>query len=511
MSSCRNTPLRWILIWAVLLIAKAPLTAEEPKFSVRVTAAETGQTLSGAKCGIVHVGSNRAYARFEPPNYSGAEAVVAGDTLYVYARGRDVARVTVADGQRVARVALKAASRQCSIRVRGLRTKDAAKDSEKGAGAGDVRLRLLYWIAPPGRWSGAPPIADRYEEQIPARHVRRTVPAGADIYVTGRGEGVLIWPRGAKVPAQGGKVTLHAEYPWSPVIRFDPPPKHGIGGHRFDFLPDYSVQPPGPPLRVDEWKWEASRAWWGQDRERDNGPVANGKRLSILPAVAFHLVGAINGQTVVRRCVPGEEEIDLRGAPPLRALAGLPIVDKSPTPGGSFILPGKLDVATIGGFLDVGKTRRGVFIALPEKPPVGWDPGVLALAPSRWISVWHPRHGLAHLRWDEGKVPTGSRYGGSMAIHAPEGWVMDGTITSFPIWRGTRRVKITPPDGHLVRKVRRNRVIRYGGLRPAWHAFVFRLDLIEVGGGRRHPIDYTYEVEIPEDSPRRTYRFHPPK
>jgi len=421
-----------------------------------------------------------------------------------------MARILMAKGQRGVDVTLEPASRQCAIEL-------------AGTGKGDVRLRLMWWIEPSGDWIGQKPIVDTYHEDVARLPLRRIIPAGAAVFViidaaerlsgrlSGELSGRLYWPRTSFVPLENSRIVLHEDAAWTPTIRIDAPVSDGAGPPALAFLPDYSFAPPGPPIRVDAWKWRVTVPGWGRrPRPKD------GDKLSILPPVPILALVSIDGTTVARRFKPGDGVVDLRRGKRkseesghYRRLSAVPQVDRKPAPPGSFVLPGRLDVATIGSLIASRSQFPGMVVALPADRR-GVLPADADLVPADWLTVWHPRFGLSHMRWPRAGIPGGKWYPGSMVIRAPKGWLLDGSVVAFPIWRGTGRVQTTPPVAPLRRKFRNVSEVRFGGLRPGWHSFVMRLDLVQPDSARRHPVTSTRTVRVHAEKLRHYFRLYSP-
>jgi hypothetical protein len=434
------------------------------------------------------------YARFVAPDYFASRAessrvdgggeIRAGDKLLVYLRGHDVARVELTAGCRSVDVALLPASRKCVIDL-------------QGAEEEDLRFQLV-WTLRIGRV-----LRDHYREEVRGTRIPVRIPRGVRADVTVQRRGLVIWPRRAPLPEQGD-LQLRCEQPWRPTLRIDVTDRP-MKPTELEFFPDFLVRPPGPAARTDAWRAAVNQPWWGR-----TVALGDGRPLWIAPAVPLHAVATVGGRTVVRRVEPGAKVVDLRDIALPIQLPALPLVDGRPAPSGSFILPGRLDVATAAAFLDVRHSHPHLALLVAEIHPQKGQPRSLALAPSDWLTVWHPERGLAHLRWTKDAIPQGRRFPGTMVIRAPGGWVLEGTIAAYPIWRGSGAVKTIPPDNHLQREFDRVPQARYRGVRPGWHAFDIHVDLVQDKTGRRHRVDHTHEVELPAAHPHMEFRLHAP-
>jgi len=465
-----------------LLASEALAQANAP--SLRVELRDTGsqRVLHGAQCALVRPGARGSYARFEAPDYKGPQSIRENDELIVYRRGHDTARVRLAAGVRSVSVALSPASRPCVIVL-------------QGAGAEDPRFQLVWTI------SSGLGFRDQYRTEGRGHRVGATISRGVTTDVTIEGRGVVAWPRRARVPEDGAPVRLRLEPPWMPKLRTDVVDRE-LGATEVEFFPDFRFVPPGPPERVDAWRMAAHRPWWGRSL-----PLRDGCPVLLAPPVPVHVVATLGGRTLVRHVAPGSEVIDLRGAAAPRPLRAPPLLDGRPAPPGTVVLPGRLDVATVAAFLDVRHTHPGLVVRIADD---GTVPGDAALPPADWLTAWHPAFGLAHVRWIAGEQPSGRRYPGSMVVHAPRGWALEGTIAGYPIWRGTGTIRTIPPDLHLKRDCAGAASLRFRGLRPGWHAFDLHLELVHEGSGRRHRVDYTYEVELTAEQPHRRFDLRDP-
>ena len=537
-----SAPMRCVLLAALLGFSTQIRADDAPQsvalLSVEVTAVESGQILHGARCGLQRAGARRGYARFAGPDYRGKLAIQDGDLLHVYVRGRDLARLPLTKGQRSAKVALKLATRQCAVKL-------------EGADMRGVRSRLTWWIEPSGNWNRAGPFTERIDQSIVGATARHVVPAGADIFVTVESEGAIVWPRMAPARFHGGArkarnsdheeggknrqdeaesgensdaqpegiATLHVDRPWRPVVRL--PANSGVPV--VNLFPDYRVPAPGPPSRNDAWRWAVAEPLWGQDSGgQDSGGLRNGAPNAIAPAVPFHIVVTCGQVTLVRHIRPEGPTLDLSTIPPHRALRVLPLVDGQPVPIGTSILPGRLDLATVGGFLDVAMSHARLAIEVNRRVVEGlvaegrvaegreraW---AMQLPASDWLTIWHPKTGMAHLRWKPGERPTGKRYRGGLLVRAPKGWVMDGKISAFSDWKGTRRVNTTPPLGNLGRAVENAPSVRYRGLPSGWYTFIFDFELLEPATGRRHVVKHRIQRKIVANDPHATYQLRAPR
>jgi len=165
--------LRPCLYLIVLVAVASSALADEQRLSVVVTEAGTGKVLRGVACALVRAGEKRAYARFASPDYRGRVAVADGDTLLVYRRGCDMARIPLKKGQSGVEVALRPASRLCAIEL-------------AEAGKEDARLRLSWWIEPAGEWIGEEPIVDSFHEDVTVRECEGAVVLASHFVLEGR-------------------------------------------------------------------------------------------------------------------------------------------------------------------------------------------------------------------------------------------------------------------------------------------------------------------------------------
>jgi len=485
-------PCLYFLLLGELVV---PALADELQLTVGVTEAGTDKVLRTAACALVRKDAKKAYARFAAPEHRSQDVVQQGDTLLVYRRGYDMARISLKRGQRSAKVVLQPASRECAIELAEANTED-------------VRFRLWWWIKSSGRWDRPEPIVDSFREEVRLPH-RRRVPQGAAVFVIVETEGRLFWPRQSYLKGDSPRVVMREEQAWRPTLRLDSPMDSASDSARIEFLPDYSFAPPGPVERVDTWKWQANKAGWGRGGRAAEMRLRDGSRLAILPPVPMLALYCVGGRTVARRFGPDDDVVDLRLTDADRVLGAVPLVDRKPAPPGSFVISGRHGLATVGSILSSRATFPKLFLQLPDHDR-GKLPPKAELVRADWLTVWHPRFGLAHLRWPKEGVVTGRWQPGAMSIRAPKGWLLDGTVAAYSIWRGSGAVSATPPVEPLRRTVRGQASIRYEGLQPGWYSFDMKFELVESGTERRHPVRANYKVEITAEKLRHAYDLYSP-
>ena len=494
-----RSPALIVTIAALGAATAQPAYAEEGRLAVNVTAAGSGAVLHGAVCALQRAGADSPYARFKAPAYSGKTPVRGGDVLHVYARGHDLAQVKLAEGQRSIKVVLQPASRQVVIKLEGV-------DKE------DVRARLTLYVWSPGKWRNRPPIRESYKLS-PASHgeLRKgltvSAPAGAELYLTAETDGMLCWPRMARVallegePEGGrGAVTVHIDRAWRPTLRLP----QGEGDPFVDVLPDMGRQPkvngvPLHPRRADAWLWEVAVPWWGRGQRM----IRDGERLTILPAIPFHIIVTTAKGTRVRYCeADGATTIDMRGKVGYRRVDPLPLVDGKVVDVGTHIVPGRLNLATLARFLDYADSHDRL-CGKVGIDPLRRRPREIELPESEWLTVWHPEQGLAHLEWKPGQRPSGRRYSGTLRVEPPRGWRLSGEVAVYPVWRGTGSTRTTPPLGFLSREVRDPRGIEFPGLQPGFYCVRFQAFLQPEAGGRKRRIEEWVEKQV-SAGPKRT-------
>ncbi|MEM8882453.1 MAG: hypothetical protein AAGD14_00115 [Planctomycetota bacterium] len=440
-----------------------------------VSASDEGGLLRDARCVLLRAADGSVAARFTAPRPKGALRVRAGDRLLVYRRGYDVARVTCTEGQKSVDVTLRPASRKVTIVLQGVEEED-------------FHSRLEIYLESAEKAERRHVLGDHLQLDLRGARAEVTLPRGLRIDCTVRAEGHTIWPRALVLSTTQERATFHREQPWRPVLLLDRPNRH-LPHRTFDLLPDFGATPPGPPERVDVWRWDASRPGWSKPER-----IAHGVPLPIAPPASCFVVATWDGRTILRRVPAGARQIDLsRVAPPV-ALAGVPVLGDRPAPEGSVVLPGRLDRTSVGALLDLRLTHPGAVTRVEANVP-------LVLAPSSFLTVWHPVYGLAHVPRAAGVVPRGDWFPATMRIDAPPGHLFTGSVAVFRLWRGTGRVRTRPPIERLHHGHARARKVIVRGLRFGWHGFHVRGELVHVKSGRTRPLDFVKEAQMVAATP----------
>ncbi|MCG3134612.1 MAG: hypothetical protein HMLKMBBP_01926 [Planctomycetes bacterium] len=112
---------------------------------------------------------------------------------------------------------------------------------------------------------------------------------------------------------------------------------------------------------------------------------------------------------------PGRESLDLSGPPSPLPVREIPLLDGSPIPPGTLLLPGRHDLVTCAEASRAAATERGVPVVLGGEN--GWS--VVLLPPCDTVTLWHPDRGLAHAAWDGTSRISGTTGPCSIRFSAP--------------------------------------------------------------------------------------------
>ena len=259
-----------------------------------------------------------------------------------------------------------------------------------------------------------------------------------DYEVVTRGSGLVIpMPRGMTVsplvtPEKGILWPMFVPAPRGRphVVRYDPPREVAVllpeGRAPGDVLSiecfeDHSWTPEVDPLRIDAWRGSFRARW-----------VPDGRVLDVVPPVPFHCLVQFRECFVYRYVAEKDASIDLRKPFGSKRVHGRPLVDGSPVPEGTVLLPGRIDLATLEILADPGMPYRVHRAGSPAEP---WAD--VCLPAADWLTAWHPKSGLAHLEWRDLQAPEGRTYPGVILVTAPPGFAVEGTVSAYPVWKGT--------------------------------------------------------------------------
>ena len=462
------------------LLWGSPAGAGEPILTIRVLDQETGRELSDPQCALVDPVRRVARAKFRGWTYSGDVTPRAGDELFVYRRGYDLARVALDPSERTVTARLRRA-RTCVVRV----------------GSGDHPGMELAVVTALKAWQPSP-ILDEHRVALPADgRLEVPVPEGLQPFIVVLDGEHCAWPKAFWVQA-GGAYDVTVESPrLLRVLRDAQPPRVGTSVETYlDLLWD----PPFERARVDAWRnMAAFESGWLAEAFRKAGEF-----MSVLPDAPFHLFVVLDNRPVYRYVSRRDEVLDLRRPFRTKVVAHRPIVDGRPVPPGTVLAPGRLDRYAVSDL--TSPSGSGRFHHRTADVAV-WPE--IRLPPSEWLTIWHPDHGLAHVAWREGRTPRGRTYPGRLTVTAPEGFRATGYVLAYPTWPGEWRV--TPVTARLRRDFGGSRSISFPGMRPAHYGLDIQVTLTEVVTGRVAHLQQLREITVTEKDLSPTYRLSVPR
>jgi len=447
--------------------------AGEPRLQVYAVDADTGETLSDIRCALV-AGTGTVRASFDGAQYDGDAAPGDGDVLQVYRRGHDLATAPLAAGQREVTVRLAPARDACRVVLRG-------PHAER------VGFKVVILSRVQGE-PGADGLRDGYE-RTGTGALDVPLPRGMATSLFCSSDQGTLWPLALR-PAPGETCEVRLETPRVVALR---------GADRLrssECLPDFAWDPGRvPPERIDAWLSALNRpAWLGNQLAR------HPDRLRVDPPVPFHLFAVTPDGPLYRYAGPAVDTLDLTG-PRTRRVDARPVVDGAPVPAGTVLAPGRLDLLTVASLPDL-PFLAGCCEVLGN-PGEEW-PGV-ALPAADWLTAWHRDRGLAHLRWDA--TPKGRTFPGRVTMKVPRGFEASGTMSLFPLWKGTGAVHTTPPDRRLRWDFTGTAPLVVRGLAPGRYGMLLQVTLHPQGGGEPRPITRRYEFDVTADAPAPSYRL----
>ena len=452
-----------------LLWGSAVAYSAEPLLTVRAVDAGTGVTLDRVRCGLVD--GKRTYARFEG-RYAGPRRPREGDILFVHRSGYDLARLVLAEARNL-RVPLERCRSSVEIRVAG-----APKE---------FAYRLDIMFRPEGRYRD-PPVEEALAQTVSRPLLRLPIPRGMVAHCMATApRGSILWPVHFAVRPAKNQVL---RYDPARVLRVLSDPGSTPGAATY--LADRLWRPKVHPLRVDAWRWAMIRPWWLTEGFNRDETV-----LRLLPDVPFHVFARRGKLPFYRHVGPGDATLDLRGPVQLKSVPSRPVINGAPAPEGTWLGPGRLDSFTLL-YAASERQLRGCAVRLgPAGAP--WTP--LSLPENAWLTAWHPRLGLSHLRWRAKQTPAGSTYPGVLDLRFPDG-VATGWIVLFRTWGGSGRVRtgVPPLARRVVDKVDQ---LRFPGLMPgAPYGMDLDLEIRSPSGEIVGRVSGMRNVRIPDDPPR---------
>jgi hypothetical protein len=451
--------------------------AGDPLLSVRALDARTGTLLKRTVCALVDGETKKGYAEFERSAYEGERAPRAGDLLYVYVRGYDLARRTLGKRQRELEVRLRKATGTARLRIRG--------DLPAGTFA---EARIL--LTADGPWRRGP-VGDDYAVDVAGPLTAVVCPRGMRVRSLTVARTGLVWPLSARLAA--GEET---------VVNYDAPARIAVEApdgffrrNRVIAFPDRHAPAPANVLRVDAWRWAVGGFRWFEECLRDGG-----RRLDLAPRVPVNVFVVDRRRATFVRVDPGDKQVRF-GAFRRRRVAARPLVDGAPAPGGARLAPGHLDSVAMAAVSDRrdGAAACHHELGAPDEP---WPEVTLPAAEG--LTLWHASVGLVHLDWPAAGAPRGRRFPGRLELTFPEGLVATGFARAHPTWRGTGGARSDLPYNLYRASLTRDRGAVLPFLRPGTWELHIEVSLMGPDGAAAGKVERLFDCEV---SDRRATRL----
>ncbi len=395
-----------------------------------------------------------------------------GDRLYVYNRNYDLVVVLVnAKTPARVRVELKRA-RTATVVV-----KDVNQQDLRG-----LRVEVRHFHS---GWDKGAPVFDVRRVGIPTGRLEVSVPAGVDNMIEVIGDSVIAWPPGTFLRA-GVTTVMHVDRG-----RFVPVAwPAGLPAEERQYvlcIPDRTAATPGPPRRIDAWRWYTNGDRWRIETVTKTG-------LRVLPDSAFHLFWVADDGPRYRYASRKTARIDLSGAAVTQQLKW-PQVDGRPVPEGTWIGVGRLDMTALN--LMKSYNPSGVFVEANRRK---WKRRPPRLAVSATLTCWHPKFGLAHAPWRKGEVPNGRSHPSRIRLKFPGGVEVEGKLATFAMWRGTGTLFISAPCENMAIRFQKRAAAVYPGVRSdAWYGVLVKVVLTDPRTGKVRRIDRNVSIKTPRN------------
>ena len=207
----------------------------------------------------------------------------------------------------------------------------------------------------------------------------------------------------------------------------------------------------------------------------------------------------MNKRRVYRYVTPDMKQLDLRTIEDPLLILERPTVDGRPVPADTILVPGKLDTLAI-----TMATTADAHQELPA-PSKLWTP--IAVPAHDWLTVFHTDIGLCHIRWHKGRRPEGTSYPTEIRVLVPDGFDARGSVSVFPMWKGTGRVRTMPHDVRLRQRLDGRRALRFPSLPPGWYTIDVRAELKKVTNGHLSEPQVHADVHITAEQPKFVHRL----
>jgi hypothetical protein len=464
-----------ILVTLVFVLASGAF-AVEAVLVVDARDATDGRKLSDLRCALAQPQQPEPYAWFDGDRYSGERTPRAGDHLYVYHRGHDLARVELRDSRTV-QVRLQPAGLSCEVVITGEGVDELL--ARRGLRMGHVLKTTRQ------RREGM--VRDSFERNPTAPRLTVKWGRGMHLSTLCEADAGLVWPVVWRARPDD-KVVLHYERGRRLSVRRGPAQRRPASF--VECLPDLLWKPGATPKQIDAWRWHLNGPGWLRDPF-----LKSSESVHLLPEIPFHLFVQLGEERLYRYVAPGADEIDLRDPFGSRPVRERPCLDGKPVRAGTILAPGRLDLYSIAAIASLRSRAEGFCF---EVSADGEWPEVF-LPGSVWLTAWHPEEGLAHFEWSPDGTTEGAPYRGLVSFTAPDGWTATGYVSLYPVWRGAGGVRTTPPDQNLRRRFEGGRGVAFRGVAPGRYAADIRVCLRHEESGAEREVGRITEFDVNED------------
>ncbi|NJN14352.1 MAG: hypothetical protein HC813_01515 [Planctomycetes bacterium] len=220
---------------------------------------------------------------------------------------------------------------------------------------------------------------------------------------------------------------------------------------------------------------------------------------TLIPRSPCHMFWVVRREPCYLYASPAETRIDLSGMPRQKTILARPTVGGEPLPEGSWLFPGRLDLVSCSSVLELQQSLAGCFLRLGA-PDETWEGRTLPAADS--LTAWHPDLGLVHYGWKADERPEGALYPGCAVVELAPGRKAIGRVSVYNIWKGTGKIRTTPPEKLLRRSfTEETRTLTFRGLPPGAYSFYFQVFFTDPATGESRKRQGTEEFLITQENP----------